>query len=54
MQMIMMLSKIGEFSTTSFTEIFLRAKVLLLEVFLDIILPKCFLQSLDGETRFYV
>jgi len=54
MQMIMMLSKIGEFSTTGFIEIYLWAKVYLLEVFLAILLPKCLLKSLDGEIGFYV
>ena len=54
MQMIMMLSKIGDFASSSFNEIFLWAKITVLELYIRIIFPKCILQSIDSETMFYV
>ena len=54
MQMIMMLSKIGDFTAHSFIEIFLWAKITVLELFIRIIFPECLLQSLDSEILFYV
>jgi len=53
MQMIMMLTKIGEISSSSLLEDYLRAKVYLLEVFLHIIWPKCLIR-LDRELGLYV
>jgi hypothetical protein len=54
MQMIMMLSKIGDFASSNFIEIFLWAKITVLELYVRIIFPKCILQSIDSETMFYV
>lgn len=52
--MIMMLSKIGDFTAHSFIEIFLWAKITLLELYIRIFFPECLLQSLDSEILFYV
>jgi hypothetical protein len=43
MQMIMMLSKIGDFTGHNFIEIFLWAKITVLELYIRIIVPKCLL-----------
>ena len=51
--MIMMLSKIGDFAGHNFIEIFLWAKITVLELYIRIIFPKCLLKSLDSDTMFY-
>jgi len=54
MQMIMMLSKIGDFGDSRVEEIFLSIKLIILELFLRIICPECLLKSIDRETIFYI
>jgi len=54
MQMIMMLSKIGDFGDSNVVEIFLSIKLIILELFLRIICPECLLNSIDQDTIFYI
>lgn len=54
MQMIMMLSKIGDFGDSNIVEIFLAVKLIILELFLRIICPECLLNSIDQDTIFYI